>query len=88
MESQKLTRDEHSWVTGMAEVGFNINHDAFQFAIHKTIAYRMINRFVQKSRLETARDRADRTKTITPLEERFIQIISRRVAFLQQTRFV
>ena len=47
MESQKPTRDECSWVIGMAEVGFNINYDAFHFDIHKTIAYRIINRFVQ-----------------------------------------
>ena len=47
MESQKPTRDEHSWVIGMTEVGFNISYDAFHFDIHKTIAYRIINRFVQ-----------------------------------------
>ena len=47
MKSQKPTRDERSWVIGMAEVGFNINYDAFHFDIHKTIAYRIINRFVQ-----------------------------------------
>ena len=47
MESQKPTRDERSWVIGMAEVGFNINYDAFHFDINKTIAYRIINRFVQ-----------------------------------------
>ena len=47
MESQKPTRDERSWVIGMAEVGFNINNDAFHFDIHKTIAYRIIIRFVQ-----------------------------------------
>ena len=38
MESQKPTRDGHSWVIGMAEVGFNINYDSFHFDIHKTIA--------------------------------------------------
>ena len=63
MESQKPTRDERSRVIGMAEDGFNINYDAFHFDIHKTIAYRIINRFVKQSRLETARDRVDRTKT-------------------------
>ena len=47
MESQKLTRDERRWVIDMAEVGFNINYDAFHFGIHKKIAYRIINRFVQ-----------------------------------------
>ena len=29
MESQKPTRDERSRVIGMAEVGFDINYDAF-----------------------------------------------------------
>ena len=47
MESQKPNRDDRSWVIGMAEVGFNIYYDAFHFDIHKTIAYRIINRFVQ-----------------------------------------
>ena len=47
MDSQKPTRDERSWVIGMAETGFNINYDDFHFDIHKTIAYRIINRFVQ-----------------------------------------
>ena len=47
MELQKPTRDGRSWVIGMAEVGFNINYDAFHFDFHKTIAYRIINRFVQ-----------------------------------------
>ena len=63
MESQKPTRDKRSRVIGMAEVGFNINYDDFHFHIHKTIAYRIINRFMKQSWLETARDRADRTKT-------------------------
>ena len=45
--SQKPTRDERSWVIGMAEAGFIINCVAFHFDIHKTIAYRIINRFVQ-----------------------------------------
>ena len=44
----------------MAEVGFNINYDAFHFDIQKTTVYRII---ANKSWLETARDRADRTKT-------------------------
>ena len=63
MELQKPIRDERSRVIGMAEVGFNINYDVFHFDVHNTIAYRIINRFVKKSWLETARDRADRTKT-------------------------
>ena len=37
VESQKPTRDERSWVIDMAEAGFNINHVAFHFNIHKTI---------------------------------------------------
>ena len=48
LESQKPTRDERSWVIGMAEAGFNMNNVAFHFGIHKTIAYRIINRFVQR----------------------------------------
>ena len=47
MESLKPTRGERSWVISMVEVGFNINYDAFHFDIHNTIAYRIINRFVQ-----------------------------------------
>ena len=47
MESQKPTRDERSWVICMAEVGFNIDYDAFHFDIHISIAYRIINRFAQ-----------------------------------------
>ena len=47
MESQKPTRDERSWVIGMAEAGFNINNVAFHFDIHKTTAYRITNRFLQ-----------------------------------------
>ena len=47
MESQKPTRDERSLMIGMAEVGFNIYYDVFHFNIHKTIAFRIINRFVQ-----------------------------------------
>ena len=45
VESQKPTRDAR--MIGMAEAGFNINYVAFHFDIHKTIAYRIINRFVQ-----------------------------------------
>ena len=59
MESQKPTRDERSWVIGMAEVGLNINYDAFHFDIHKTIAYRIINRFVQ-TKLAVDRTRSGR----------------------------
>ena len=59
MESQKPTRDERNWVIGMAEVGFNINYDAFHFDIHKTIAYRIINRFVQ-TKLAVDRTRSGR----------------------------
>ena len=46
-ESQKPTRDEHSWVIGMAKAGFNINYVAFHFDIHKTITNWIINRFMQ-----------------------------------------
>ena len=47
VESQKPTREERSWVIGMTEAGFKINNVAFHFDIHKTIAFRIINRFVQ-----------------------------------------
>ena len=47
VESQKPTRDESSWVIDMAEARFNIYYVAFHFDIHKTIAYRILNRFVQ-----------------------------------------
>ena len=71
----------------MAEAGFNINNVAFHFDIHKTIAYRIINRFVQ-TKLAGDRPNSDRQKKkLTPLEESLIQITSRRVTFLQQTRF-
>ena len=48
VESQKSTRDEHSGVMGVMEAGFNINYVAVHFNIHKTIAYRLNNRFVQR----------------------------------------
>ena len=38
VESQKPTRDERSWVIGMAEAGFNINYVAVHFEIHKTMS--------------------------------------------------
>ena len=88
MESQKPTRDEHSRAIGMAEAGFNIYNVAFHFDIQKTIAYRIINRFVQ-TKLAGDRLNSGRQKTkLTPLEESFIQITSRRVTLLQQIRFV
>ena len=87
MESQKPTRDKRSWVIGITEAGFNINNVAFHFDIHKTIAYQKFNRFVQ-TKLAGDRLNSGRWKKLTPLEERFIQIISRRVTFLRQTRFV
>ena len=59
MESQKPSRDERSWVIGMAEVGFNINYDDFHLYIHKTIAYRIINSFVQ-TKLAWDRSRSER----------------------------
>ena len=63
----------------MARASFNINHVAFHFDIHKTIAYRIINRFVQ-IKLVGDRLRSGRQKKLP--EERFIQIISRRMRFL------
>ena len=40
VESQEPTRDERSWVFGMAEAVFNINYVAVHFDIHKTLANR------------------------------------------------
>ena len=71
MESQKPTRDERSWVIGMAEIGFNINYDAFYFDIHKTIAYRIINRFLQKKVGLRPPEIGQTEHKVTPLEERF-----------------
>ena len=48
VESQKPTRDERSRVIGVAEDGFNINYVAIHFDFHKTIAYRIHNRFVKR----------------------------------------
>ena len=66
----------------MAEAGLNINYVAIHFDINKTIAYRIINRLVQ-TKLAGDRPRSDRQKKkLTPLEERFIHITSKRVTFL------
>ena len=66
----------------MAEAGFNINYVPFHFNIHKTIAYRIINRFVQ-TMLTGDRPEIGQTgkQKLTTLEERFIQITPRRVTF-------
>ena len=81
MESQKPTRDERTWMIGMAEVGFNINYDAFHCNIHKTIAFRIINRFVQ-TKLAWDRARSNRQNKNKPhWRNVFIQIISRRMTF-------
>ena len=45
----------------MAEAGFIINYVAFHFDIHKTISYRIINRFVQ-TKMAGDRPRSDRQK--------------------------
>ena len=82
VESQKPTRDERSWMIGMAEAGFNINYIAFHFDIHKTIACWIINHFVQ-TKLAGDRPRSGRQeKKLTPLQELFIQFTSRWVKFL------
>ena len=49
----------------MAEAGFNINYAAFHFDIHKTIAYRINNRFVQ-TKLAGDRPRSDRQTNKRP----------------------
>ena len=82
LESQKPTRNERSWVIGMTEAGFNINYDAFDFDIHKAIAYRITNRFVQTKLAGYRRRSGRQIKKLTQPEERFIQITSRRVTFL------
>ena len=61
VESQKPTRDERSWVIGVAEAGFKINFVAVHFDIYKTIAYRINNRFVQR-KLAGDRPRSGRQK--------------------------
>ena len=80
-ESQKPTRDDRSWVNVVAEAGVNVNYDAIHFDIHKTIAYRINNRSVKK-KLAGHRQRSGRQNKRTPLEERLIQITSRRKRFL------
>ena len=80
-KSQKHTRDKRSWVIGMAEAGFIINYVAVHFVIHKTIADRITNRFVQR-KLAGDRPRSGRQKKLTPLKECFIEITSRRERFL------
>ena len=82
VESQMPTTDERSRVIVMAEAGFNIDYVAVHFDIHKTIACRLNNRFVQR-KLAGDRPRLGRQrKKLTPLAERFIQIPSRRERFL------
>ena len=80
VESQKPTIDESSWVIGVAEAGFNINYVAVHFDTHKTIAYRINKCFLQR-KLAVDSPRSDRQKKLTPLEERFNQITSRRENF-------
>ena len=80
--SQKLTKDERSWVIGMAETGFIIHYVAFHFDIHKTFANQISNRFVQ-TKLVVDRTRSGRPIKTNPLEKRFSQITSRRVTFLK-----
>ena len=48
VELQKPTRDERSCVIGVAEACVNIYYVAIHFDIHKTIAYRINNRFAQR----------------------------------------
>ena len=48
VELQKPTRDERSWVIGMAETDFNMNNAAVHFDIHKRIAYQIYIRFAQR----------------------------------------
>ena len=86
VESQKPTTYERSWVIGVAEAAFNIDYVAVYFDIPKIIAYRRNNRFMQRKLAGDHRDRAGRKK-LTPLEERFIQITSRRKRLLTANSF-
>ena len=56
-----MFQSERSWVIYMTEADFNINYVAFHFDIHKTIAYRIINRAVQ-TKLAGERPRSGRQK--------------------------
>ena len=69
----------------MLETGFNINYVAFHFDIHKIIAYQTINPFVQTKSAGDRPRSGRQKKKITPLEETFIQITSRRVIFLRHS---
>ena len=60
--SRKPTRDERICVIGMAGANININYVPRHFDIHKTTAYRTVNRFLHKCWLETTRNRKDRNK--------------------------
>ena len=73
MWNHRNLRDERSWLIGMTEAGFNINYVAFHFHISKTIAYRVIDRFMQ-NKLAWDHPRSGRPKNLTPLEERFIHV--------------
>ena len=53
-----LSETKRSWEIGMAEACFNINYVALHFDIHKTIAYRIINCFLQ-TKLTGDRPRSD-----------------------------
>ena len=55
MESQKPTRDQRSWVIGMAEAGFNINYVVFIKLL--LTEYSVV--LCKQSWLDIAQDRAD-----------------------------
>ena len=63
----------------MAEVGFNINYDAFHFDIHNCL--RKNQSFLANKVGLRPPEIGQTEQNLSPLEERFIQIISRRVAF-------
>ena len=65
----------------MVKAGFNINYVAVHFVIHKTIAYRTTNRFVQRKQAGD-RPRSGRQNKLTPLKECVIEITSRREGFI------
>ena len=60
VESRKPNRDKRIWVIGIAEAVINIYDVARHFGIHKTTAYRIINRFWQTGLA------GDRPKSVRP----------------------
>ena len=80
-ESQKPTKDERKWVIAVAEAGFNIKYVVFHFNIHtKLLTEWTIVSWKKVGWRPTEIGQSE--KKLTPLEEHFIQITSRRERFL------